>query len=47
LSDRYRFDEAWQKSNTLEIRLLEGELTVNGFPAKAAAGLWKRPRRGP
>ncbi len=44
LTDRYHFDDRWRKSNTLEIRLHAGELTVNGFPAKAAAGLWKRPR---
>jgi anaerobic ribonucleoside-triphosphate reductase activating protein len=44
LSDRYRADDpCWQMSNTLEIRLREGELTVNGFPARAAVGLWKRP----
>ena len=46
LSGRYRFDESWKKSNTLEIRLANGELTVNGFPARSAVGLWKRPRRG-
>jgi anaerobic ribonucleoside-triphosphate reductase activating protein len=44
LTDRYRFDEQWKKSNTLEIRLEGGTLTVNGFPAKSAVGLWKRPR---
>ncbi len=44
LSDRYHFDERWHKSNTLEIRLQNGELTVNGFPAKSAVGLWRRPR---
>jgi anaerobic ribonucleoside-triphosphate reductase activating protein len=45
LTGRYHFDERWRKRNTLEIRLSGGELTVNGFPAKSAAGLWKRPRR--
>jgi hypothetical protein len=30
--------------NTLEIRLRDGELSVNGFPARSAVGLWKRPR---
>jgi len=43
-TDRYTFDEQWRRSNTLEIRLRGGELTVNGFPAKSAVGLWKRPR---
>ena len=45
LTDRYSFDLQWKKRNTLEIRLEGGQLTVNGFPAKAAVGLWKRPRR--
>lgn len=44
LTDRYRFDSAWEKPNTLEIRLEQGQLTVNGFPARSAVGLWKRPR---
>lgn len=44
LTARYHYDERWRKSNTLEIRLRGGELTVNGFPAKSAVGLWKRPR---
>ena len=44
LTDRYYFDDRWRKPNTLEIRLKEGQLTVNGFPAKTAVGLWKRPR---
>lgn len=44
LTPRYHYDEGWRKSNTLEIRLKDGELTVNGFPAKSAVGLWKRPR---
>ena len=44
LSDRYRADDPrWLLPNTLEIRLRGPELTVNGFPAKAAVGLWKRP----
>ena len=29
--------------NTLEVRLRGGELSVNGFPARSAVGLWKRP----
>jgi anaerobic ribonucleoside-triphosphate reductase activating protein len=44
LSDRYRADDPrWLLPNTLEIRLNDGELTVNGFPARHAVGLWKRP----
>lgn len=44
LTERYHLDERWRKPNTLEIRLINGELTVNGFPGKSAVGLWKRPR---
>lgn len=44
LTDRYHLDERWRKPNTLEIRLINGELSVNGFPAKSAVGLWKRPK---
>jgi len=44
LTERYRADDpCWQLSNTLEIRLVGLELTVNGFPARSAVGLWKRP----
>ncbi len=43
LSGRYRAsDPCWQKPNTLEIRLQDGELRVNGFPAAGAVGLWRR-----
>jgi anaerobic ribonucleoside-triphosphate reductase activating protein len=43
LTDRYSADDpCWQKPNTLEIRLAGGEVTVNGFPAARASGLWKR-----
>lgn len=45
LTERYAADDPrWLLSNTLEIRLTGSELTVNGFPAKSAVGLWKRPR---
>jgi anaerobic ribonucleoside-triphosphate reductase activating protein len=45
LTPRYRADDpCWQKPNTLEIRLVDGAVTVNGFPAPTAAGLWKRVR---
>ncbi len=44
LSDRYCPDDPrWLLPNTLEIRLAGGELSVNGFPARQAIGLWKRP----
>src|SRR5262245_7969082 len=46
LTDRYRADDpCWQQRNTLEIRLDATGLSVNGFPAANAVGLWKRPRR--
>ncbi len=37
-------DPRWFLPNTLEIRLQDGAVLVNGFPARAAVGLWKRPR---
>jgi anaerobic ribonucleoside-triphosphate reductase activating protein len=42
-------DPRWSQRNTLEVRLRGRELSVNGFPAAQAAGLWKRPsvRRPP
>lgn len=44
LSSRYRADDpCWQHPNTLEIRLQNGQLQVNGFPAKSAKSIWKRP----
>lgn len=47
LTERYGADDPqWSEPNTLEIRLQAGELSVNGFPAKSAVGLWKRPKRG-
>jgi len=45
LTDRYRFDDAWRQPNTLEIRLSGREISVNGFPAKDAVGLWKGWKR--
>lgn len=43
LTDRYSPDDSsWNESNTLEIRLENGEVSVNGFPARDAVGLWKR-----
>jgi anaerobic ribonucleoside-triphosphate reductase activating protein len=45
LSDRCDPDDPrWLQRNTLELRLRDGELSVNGFPARSAVGLWKRPR---
>jgi anaerobic ribonucleoside-triphosphate reductase activating protein len=43
LTNRYRADDpCWQRPNTLELRWRGTELTINGFPARAAAGLWRR-----
>ena len=43
LTDRYSPDDPrWSETNTLEIRLENGEVSVNGFPARQAVGLWKR-----
>ncbi len=45
LSDRYRADDPrWRLPNTLEIHLEGSELSVNGFPARHAVGLWRRPK---
>jgi anaerobic ribonucleoside-triphosphate reductase activating protein len=46
LTDRYRADDpCWQERNTLEIRVRGAEISVNGFPAPRAVGLWRRPRK--
>jgi anaerobic ribonucleoside-triphosphate reductase activating protein len=45
LTDRYTFDAEWKKKNTLEIRVVGREISVNGFPAANAVGLWKGWRR--
>jgi anaerobic ribonucleoside-triphosphate reductase activating protein len=46
LTDRYRADDpCWKERNTLEIRVRDGEISVNGFPAPQAVGLWKKPKR--
>ena len=45
LTDRYRFDDQWRRPNTLEIRVVGREITVNGFPARDAVGLWKGWKR--
>jgi anaerobic ribonucleoside-triphosphate reductase activating protein len=45
LSDRYRADDpCWQERNTLEIRVRGDSVSVNGFPAPRAVGLWRKPR---
>lgn len=42
LSDRYSpHDPCWTRRNTLEIRVQGSEVSVNGFPAAGAVGLWK------
>ncbi|MGL4461056.1 MAG: 4Fe-4S single cluster domain-containing protein [Planctomycetia bacterium] len=44
LTSRYSPDDpAWRRPNTLEIRLENGVLTVNGFPAPQAREFWRRP----
>jgi anaerobic ribonucleoside-triphosphate reductase activating protein len=46
LSDRHRADDAcWKKPNTLELRLADGAITMNGFPAPQAKMLWQRVAR--
>jgi anaerobic ribonucleoside-triphosphate reductase activating protein len=51
LTDRYQSDDAcWKQRNTLEIRIEKTGVTVNGFPAVQAVGLWKgwtRKKRTP
>ncbi|MDY3559593.1 radical SAM protein [Gemmata sp. JC673] len=45
LTPHYSHDEQWRKRNTLEIRVVGREITVNGFPAANAVGLWKGWKR--
>jgi anaerobic ribonucleoside-triphosphate reductase activating protein len=46
LTNRYRADDpVWQQRNTLEIRVRGAEVSVNGFPAPRAVGLWRKPKR--
>ena len=43
LSERVQADDPrWLLPNTLELRLVGGELIVNGFPAAKAKDFWKR-----
>lgn len=47
-TNAYRADDpCWTLPNTLEIRLNGAELSVNGFPALAASGLWRGWSRKP
>ena len=45
LTPRYSFDEQWRQKNTLEIRVDKDGISVNGFPAANAVGLWKGWKR--
>jgi anaerobic ribonucleoside-triphosphate reductase activating protein len=45
LTERYSFDEQWRRRNTLEIRVIGREISINGFPAANAVGLWKGWKR--
>jgi len=45
LTTRYSFDSEWRKKNTLEIRVVGRDISVNGFPAANAVGLWKGWKR--
>ncbi|MGL6074171.1 MAG: 4Fe-4S single cluster domain-containing protein [Fimbriiglobus sp.] len=46
LSDRYQADDpCWKAKNTLEVRVSGSEITINGFPALGAVGLWKGWKR--
>ncbi|MFK8114258.1 MAG: 4Fe-4S single cluster domain-containing protein [Rubripirellula sp.] len=48
LTNKYQAEDAcWKEPDTLEIRIENGELSVNGFPAKQAVGVWKRPKNKP
>ena len=41
LTPRYSYDRQWRQKNTLEIRVDRAGVSVNGFPAADAVGLWK------
>jgi anaerobic ribonucleoside-triphosphate reductase activating protein len=46
LTDRYRADDpCWAQRNTLEIRVKNNEVLVNGFPAAQAKALWRGWKR--
>jgi anaerobic ribonucleoside-triphosphate reductase activating protein len=45
LTGRYQADDpCWREPNTLEIRVRGPEVSVNGFPARQAVGLWRKPK---
>jgi anaerobic ribonucleoside-triphosphate reductase activating protein len=45
LTDRYRPDDpCWRQANTIEIRMDKLSISVNGFPAPAAKGIWQKPK---
>jgi anaerobic ribonucleoside-triphosphate reductase activating protein len=42
LSEAYSEDDPhWDETNTMEIRLTDGEISVNGFPSAAAIDFWR------
>ena len=44
LSDRYSMnDPCWSMPNTMELRLHNGQLTVNGFPVRHLKSFWQNP----
>ncbi len=45
LTARYHYDDQWRQRNTLEIRVDRTGVTINGFPAQDAIGLWKGWKR--
>lgn len=46
LTDRYsEADAYWSEPDTIEIRMSNGEVLINGFPAQRAKQLWKRTPR--
>lgn len=46
LSEKYSESDAyWSEPDTLEIRLTPEGISVNGFPARSAIGLWKGWKR--
>ena len=43
LTERYSADDpCWRERNTLELRLVDSEIVMNGFPSKRALSVWKR-----
>lgn len=45
LTERYRADDpCWRRPNTVEVRLQNGAVTINGFPASGVAGFVRQKR---